>query len=134
MKEKIHNKYFCFKQKCFIIFSILIFCSSVHAFAQYPIPSYNILVRDSAFFSEISQNCTYQINSPNSKKIMAIHCSCSTGTLCNAQILVSTVDKSDILGPYSIEGGETLYIPIDEREWEVLVETDIDIIIDVYIE
>jgi hypothetical protein len=39
-----------------------------------------------------------------------------------------------VLGPYTLTCDETLSVPIDDREWEVLVYSEDDVIVDIWID
>ena len=53
---------------------------------------------------------------------------------CHSHVRIYSLDGVDTLGPYLVQCGETLTVEIDERDWGVLVETDSDILVDVWIE
>ena len=103
--------------------------------AQYPIPSYNIPVYPHATFQEQvagggnSDNCT-------EKRQVVIRTSC--GNLargnCSATVWVYSLDGKTVYGPYTVYGGETLRVDIDDREWGVYVEAEDTVIVDVWIE
>jgi hypothetical protein len=101
----------------------------------YPIPSYNILVDGTANFrNALTQKDTCK--NFKEKRDANIHLkSASIGNPdCRATVWVYSLDLSTILGPYQVSCGETLTVPIDEREWGVIVQSDSDVIVDVWFE
>lgn len=109
----------------------IIFASSQKSFAQYSIPSYNVRVDGRAYFED-------ELGS-RGKRSVSITEVC-VGSLRSADtseqrlstIYVYTLDHSIILGPYYISCGETLIIPIDEGEWGVYVQTNLEVSMDIY--
>jgi hypothetical protein len=53
-------------------------------------------------------------------------------TNCEATVWVYNLDQNTVLGPYTVNCGETLTVEIDEREWGVLVESEEGVIVDVW--
>jgi hypothetical protein len=51
-----------------------------------------------------------------------------------ATVWVYSLDLQDIIGPYTVYGGETIYVDIDEREWGVIVQSEDHVEVDVWIE
>jgi hypothetical protein len=51
---------------------------------------------------------------------------------CQAMVWVYSLDQTTVLGPFTVNCGETLTIAIDDGEWGVLVESDEEIIVDVW--
>jgi hypothetical protein len=115
------------------------------AFCQYPIPSYNVTVISKATFQEsqgstgvssLNRNNKGQVGAPMAKREMDVKVNCSgispNGT-CQATVWVYSLDGQTILGPFTVYGGDVLSVPIDERDWGVLVSTDDNITVDVWI-
>ena len=99
----------------------------------YPIPSFNIYVNGTANFR---QDYHQRVTNPTKEKrevhvVVGSQASCNN---CTATVWVYRLDHSTILGPYTVTCGQTLTVPIDDREWGVLVESDEDIIVSVWIE
>jgi hypothetical protein len=46
---------------------------------------------------------------------------------------IYSLDGLDVLGPYTIYAGETLSVPIDDREWGVIIQTSFEIQVDVWV-
>ena len=114
------------------------------AYCQYPIPSYNVTVISKATFQESqvstggsSLNNNGPVSAPMAKREMDVKVNCS-GTSsdgsCQATVLVYSLDGQTVLGPYIVYGGDILSVPIDDRDWGVLVTTEDDITVDVWIE
>lgn len=103
--------------------------------AQYPIPSYNVPVSYRACFEESTTNENPQTTS-RGKRMMKIQSSCSgvNATICEAKGWVYSLDGLTVLGPFTLGCNETISVEIDEREWGVLIETDCDMNISVWIE
>jgi len=135
-------------KKIFTFLSIVFlqYCN-VHATPPpsiYPIPSYNIPVVTMAIFREsnisiqgnqLIKNINTLKDSPMKKRIMNIQVNCvgkSLG-LCQATVWVYSLDGQDILGPFTVDGGDVLSVPIDDRDWGVLVDTGDDITVSVWI-
>jgi len=134
------------KRKLLVVVLLFLFCGSKQAFSQYPIPSYNVNVICKATFQEsqgstgvslLNRNNNGQVGAPMAKREMDIRVNCSgvspNGT-CQATVWVYSLDGQTILGPYTVNGGDVLSVPIDDRDWGVLVITDDDITVDVWIE
>ncbi|MCX6278497.1 MAG: hypothetical protein NT004_10405, partial [Bacteroidetes bacterium] len=58
----------------------------------------------------------------------------SGGGNCGATVWIYSLDGLDVLGPFSVLCSETLVTAIDERAWGVLVQSNDDIVVDVWIE
>jgi len=74
---------------------------------------------------------------PMAKREMDVRVNCSgvsSNGKCQATVWVYSLDGETILGPYTVNGGDVLSVPIDDRDWGVLVSTDDDITVDVWIE
>ena len=127
-------------KKTILLLGLLLFCAFEQTFSQYPIPSYNVTVKSKANFQESKVSGTsdnIQTNSPLAKRDMEIKVNCSglnsLGT-CTATIWVYSLDGLTVLGPYTVEGGQGISVPIDYREWGVIVESDDNVAVDVWIE
>ena len=98
----------------------------------YPIPSYNVLVDGNATFREDVHKPGF--DKSKQKRWMHIRVKPKGGTqLCQATVWVYTLDQSTVLGPFTVNCGETLVVEIDDREWGVLAESEEEIITDVWI-
>ena len=96
-------------------------------YAQYPIPSYNVLVFPKATFMDgTTIPNIFKKYDPMEKIRIVIQILQKTP---DSIPIVTTVyaektDKSVILGPFYIKGNNTLYIDVDDENWGVLVESD----------
>ena len=105
----------------------LIVCGFEQLYAQQPIPSYNVSVKIRANFQELQPS--------RGRRTMNIKVQCSGTSLspsCQATVWIYSLDGQTILGPYIVNGGETLSVSIDEREWGVFVQTEDIITVDVW--
>jgi hypothetical protein len=99
----------------------------------YPIPSYNILVNGIANFKNAISHGE-SLDSPMEKRDANVHL--SSGPIgnpdCRATVWLYSLDQTTILGPYEVACGETLTVEIDERDWGVIVQSDTEVIVDVW--
>jgi len=118
----------------FIITLMLIWASMYPVTAQetktYPIPSYNIVTEGLTNFMEEGLGGKGQLSKGNRKLIVTS----SGSSACPAQIWIFSLDRVDILGPYTLNPGETLSVDIDEREWSVNSESACQVTLSVWIE
>jgi hypothetical protein len=112
-------------------------------FQTYPIPSYNAPVDGYAdFISRISVSQGYRIqgnrrlNVPEEQRQIHVHLiSCNNpGQQCEATVWIYSLDSTTIIGPFQLLCGQTLSENIDDRQWGVLVESDEQIVVDVWID
>jgi hypothetical protein len=134
------------KKIAFLIVFILLCCTIQQAFCQYPIPSYNVQVTGWAVFKDggiiPGSNNVINLNknrifSSLAKRTMDIKFNCPGTTLmgnCQATVWVYSLDGTTILGPFYVNGGDVLSVPIDDRDWGVVVKSDDDVSVDVWIE
>jgi len=133
------------KKKLFLVALLLLLFGLQKAFCQYPIPSYNVNVTSWANFQESqlsseltipnSNNSGYVV-SPMAKRDMNVQVNCcgfSSGDSCQATVWVYSLDGQTILGPFTVYGGDVLSVPIDDRDWGVIISTEDDITVDVWI-
>jgi len=115
-----------------IILLLLIGANSVQA--QYPIPSFNILVNDSATFRERIA-CETQNQQSRGKRRMIVKIICAKAVLytCSATVWVYSLDGLDVLGPYLVTDETTLGVDIDDRAWGTRVVTEDAVLVDVWI-
>jgi len=126
------------KPRLFI--TLLLFLSCLYSaksqnIPTYPIPSYNIPVDGTANFrNTLTQSDTCKNN--KEKRDAYIHLkSASIGIPdCRATVWLYSLDQTTILGPFQVSCGVTLTVPIDEREWGVIVQSDSEVLVDVWIQ
>jgi hypothetical protein len=118
-------------KKTFLTLSFWVFiisCALSQNIPLYPIPSYNIPVFGWARF-EPSLNSGNSITRGKVIQNVAIR----GGTGSHAHVRIYSLDGLNVLGPYIVYAGETLTVEIDDREWGVLVETEDDIEVSVWV-
>ncbi len=119
-----------FSMAVLMVFVLIRFDSYSQTIPTYPIPSYNVHVNGYANFRD---NYVIKSNPSKAKQELDVQARTTSGSQnCQATVWVYSLDQTTVLGPYTITCGQTLTIPIDEREWGVLVESDEDVIIDVW--
>ena len=118
-------------KKVFLMTLVLMLGGIFQLSAQNPIPSYNTPVNHVANFQEL-------VNSPDlkstSKGQRVLQVKVKGSSAAKATIWVYSHDNQDILGPFIVYGGETISVSIDDRLWGVIVHSDSDIDVDVWIE
>ena len=121
------------------ILSVLLILGFITMRAQsvkpFPIPSYNVPVDDNyARFQENVQP-NYPDASLEKRDVHVIIISRNPETpSCQATVWIYSLDGLDVLGPYTVMCGGTLVVPVDGRQWGVLVESASEIEVDVWIE
>ena len=99
----------------------------------YPIPSYNVAVDSLANFRESVHTLAKEFTDGKKEINVQIKTRTETGS-CDATIWVYSIDQNSILGPFALSCGSILTVEIDDREWGVLVDSDDEILVDVWIE
>lgn len=124
------------KTKNFIVLCLLFF-GLAPVFGQhqdipvYPIPSYNVCVYGLAEFSnQLKTPC----ENTDGKRQVHVHLDpVSSGYPdCEATVWVYSLDEITVLGPFTVDCGQTLDVEIDERDWGVLVNSEEKLIVDVW--
>ena len=95
--------------------------SSAQVIPTYPIPSYGVNVSGYANFRE-----GYRNSSKSTKERIKLNTVVTSvgDKNCTATVWVYSLDQTTVLGPYTATCGQTLSVPIDERQWGVLVESE----------
>lgn len=121
-----------------VLVILLILFATGSAFGQhqtipvYPIPSTNVGVDGLAEFENLLP--TLQNNNKEKRRVHVHFISAiPEQTDCEATVLVYSLDGTSILGPFIVSCGQTLDVNIDERDWGVMVDSDIKLIVDVWI-
>jgi len=124
-------------KKFFFIFILgAFFASAGKADAQtlksYPIPSYNVIVNGFASFQEYQNGGT----TPSDKKktIRVATTSLKSLSTFNMTVFAYSLDRQDRLGPFYITAGEDLSIAVDDRDWGLLIKSENEAVVDVWIE
>lgn len=116
----------------FLMFLLAGFNSFSQSIPVYPIPSYDVTVTGYANFKD---NLHVQNNPVKARRDIHVQVRSGTESLnCQATVWVYSLDQTTVLGPYTVTCGQTLTVPIDERQWGVLVESEEAVIVDVWIE
>jgi len=133
------------KKELILAVLLLLLFGLQKAFCQYPIPSYNVNVTSWANFQEHplssgvstrNSNNAGGVGSPMAKRNMNVQVNCcgfASTDSCKATVWVYSLDGETILGPFTVYGGDILSVPIDDRDWGVIVSTEVDITVDVWI-
>jgi hypothetical protein len=101
----------------------------------YPIPSYNVEVTGYAKFQQSTQSTSqYQVQ-PQDKQDVNVEVSTPSGvTNCQATVWVYCLNSNTVLGPYTVYCNEPLQVDVDPSQlWGVLIDTDEDLLISVWI-
>lgn len=100
----------------------------------FPIPSYNVHLIGISEFNELSHSSGSKINEKKKKEGNVKGHPCGLDTLdCSFTAYFYSIDGQSRLGPYTVQCGETLTVPLDDREWGVIVISDMVICVDVWI-
>jgi len=109
-------------KKLISLLMILTLGVGIHLQASEPIPSYNVLVKNTANFQEKN----HQSDTPNSnmkgKRDMIIWAQVAGPSKTPVTISVYSLDMRDYLGPYILAGSGEISVPIDDRNWGTLVQ------------
>jgi hypothetical protein len=119
-----------------IIFAFLVICAGTsfsQSYKPYPIPSFAVPVDSLALFVESGGNTTDQ-SKARKDGYVKVYTNRPENPSCGASIFWYSLDGIDTLGPFSVSCGETLITSIDERAWGVLVVTEDEVLVDVWIE
>jgi len=77
------------------------------------------------------------ISNTKAKRIINIHIKTtnkSDSIPCFAEVTIYSLDHQDVLGPYTVNCGETLSVEIDNREWGVSVTSFTPVEVSVWID
>ena len=123
-------------KKTFFITIMMIAFGIIHGYGQgtplYPIPSYNITVNGFANFQENTLSQTHV--QPAEKRMLYVEVKTpSTSSDCQATAWVYSLDNTTVLGPFTVDCSEPLQVGIDDRAWGVLIDTDEELIVSVWI-
>jgi hypothetical protein len=105
--------------------------SSAQVIPTYPIPSYGVSVTGYANFRENRLSKTIPSKEKRSVNIIVSSQGLSN---CSATVWVYSLDRATVLGPFTVTCGQKLTVPIDDREWGVLVESEEEVSVDVWID
>lgn len=111
-----------------VLFVLGLFTASLsNAQEQYPIPSFNVeLTGDNTTFEETEglvlispmtiaeKNIRIKVDDNNPQQTSWV------------TVIIYSLDGQDELGPYTVVEGTPLEVPVDEREWGVMVVNYLD--------
>lgn len=118
-----------------VLFVICLPSAKSQNLPTYPIPSYNIPIDGAANFrNTLTIKDTCKNNKEKRDAYIHLKSALIGNPDCRATVWLYTLDQSTILGPYGVACGSTLMVPIDEREWGIIVQSDSEVIVDVWIE
>ncbi|MEI6143880.1 MAG: hypothetical protein WCP85_31670 [Mariniphaga sp.] len=122
------------KKFMFMLFVCAIFNSTHYAYTQtskpYPIPSYNVNINGIANFQETNSS-----SYPDGKRQLQAESSCFKSlSSCVINMYVYSLDGLDCLGPYFLSCEQTLSVEIDDRAWGVVVQSECDVQVSVWID
>jgi hypothetical protein len=121
---------------CVIFISILLSGLSP-VFSQniptYPIPSFNVTVNAYANFA----NSLFQSNAGfDNREKQQVNIRLRSPVIgdpyCHATVWIYSLDHTTVLGPYNVSCGEVLSVEVEGREWGVFVDSDCELIADVW--
>jgi len=116
---------------------LLFFIAQIGALqAEQPIPSRHARIYHMGNFREHhygNEHRPNQLKSNREKRDMQIQVSSSGGTpRSSAIIYVYSADYQDVLGPFIVNSGESITIPVDDREWGAFIMSDDHVYVDVW--
>jgi hypothetical protein len=114
----------------FIMMVLVVQVVNAQIIPTYPIPSYNVKVMGYANFRQ-----DYRANSKSTreKRTVQVNITSTNPHGCTATVWVYSLDQTTVLGPFTVTCGQTLSVAIDDRQWGVLVESEEEVIVDVWI-
>ena len=123
-------------KKILLLIVILLIAGTIPLSAQnikpHPIPSFNVQVIGLAVFQENNQ--VSQKEPSKGRRILHTVVTISKGRSSHiATVYFYSLDQQDILGPFLAYDGVEISEEIDEREWGVLVQSDIEVAVDTWI-
>lgn len=102
------------------------------AMAQFPIPSYNATADNRTTFTE--QAVGFKAKSAlDSKRVLIVQRPHNKTLSDSVMFYAGSLDGTTTLGPYYISSGQTVYIEIDDRSWGIIVYTENEIVLNVWI-
>lgn len=117
-----------------VLFLFLAQITAVHA--EQPIPSFKFRLYHMANFREHNQggghNPLKSAGTKGKRDLNVVATSTSSTPTGQAVIYIYSSDFKTIIGPLTISEGETISVPVDDREWGVFVVSDDHLYIDVF--
>jgi hypothetical protein len=124
------------KKIFFISIILVIGIGCIRAYSQiiptYPIPSFDIKVNGYANFRE--EDHSLGSDQTEARREVDVQVKSGSGSYGGqVTVWVYTLDRTTVLGPFTVYCDDLFTTAIDYREWGVLVESEEDIIVDVWI-
>jgi len=124
MKKLLYLTLFCFIAQINIVL------------AEQPIPAKHFPIHHMANFCEQNNGTSrnpFLVKSTKEKRDMEIQASTATsGPKVAVIVYVYSEDLQDIEGPFTVDSGDNLSVPIDDRDWGVVVISDDHVYVDVW--
>jgi hypothetical protein len=100
----------------------------------YPIPSYNIEVNGYANFTQNTLNpAQLRVQAMEKVEMNVIIKSSSGSPDCQATVWIYSLDNNTVRGPFTVSCDQPLQVSTDTSEsWGVLVDTDEDLLVSVW--
>ncbi|RLD86888.1 MAG: hypothetical protein DRJ09_11210 [Bacteroidetes bacterium] len=108
------------KQVLFSVFFVVSIFFSANVFAQYPIASYDTPTAPGTYFT-MSHATSPSMSAEKRKMNVNTTGGSSAPTSEFVTFMVYSLDMQDFKGPYTIQIGSSKSIPIDERQWGLVV-------------
>jgi hypothetical protein len=124
------------KKILFLTFLFLV-AQSITLRAEQPIPSRHARIYHKGNFREHHENgghSPFMLKGTKEKRDMEIQVNSSTGNVPRNAVMVYVYssDMKDIIGPFFVNSGETLTVPVDDRDWGVYIESNDHVYVDVW--
>jgi len=108
----------------------------LNIYAQYPIPSYSVPIFPKGTFNQFGITPGSGEDGPMDKRAVGVQV---LQTMPDSEtnivtIYVYNLQDSTVLGPYYVTGDSTLYVPIGDGDWGVLVESEEKVVVSVWIQ
>jgi hypothetical protein len=119
-----------------ILLTLLGFYCQGQNLKPFPIPSWQVPIDSGATARFQEPKATGLLKSILEKRDVHVKLKSTNpeNPYCEAEVWIYSLDGLDAMGPYTVHCGETLVVEIDDRPWGVYVDSEANIIVDVWIE
>ena len=118
---------------CFLM--ILALGAGIHVQASKPIPSFKAKISNAANFQEKNTGCNAPMSGDlKGKRSMIIMANVVGPAKTPVIIWVYSLDLTTVLGPFVIFGDGQITVPVDDRDWGVIVQCTDKVEVSVYSE
>ncbi len=123
------------KKKILLLTISILMVTAAFAKAGNPIPSYNVVVSNSAYFQEESSTPGCYSPSDERRDMNISNDTPGNGPIGSGGIIVYVyrLDQSIVLGPFLVHAGETFSVKIDGYPWGVITQTTEPTLVSVWI-